>query len=61
MGSRIESFEDLDVYKLALELQQDVFELTKMFPEEETYCKTIGSRLGNMMQRPDQWLPKECR
>lgn len=129
MGSRIESFEDLDVYKLALELQQEVFELTKTFPKEETYsltdqirrssrsiganiseawakrrypahfvsklsdsdgeqdetrhwlesaflckyvsesgrddlvlkCKTIGKKLGNMMQHPDQWIPKEFR
>jgi four helix bundle protein len=129
MGGRIESFEDLDVYKLALELQQEVFELTKTFPKEETYsltdqirrssrsiganiseawakkrypahfvsklsdsdgeqdeprhwlesaflckyvsesdrddlilkCKTIGKKLGNMMQHPDQWIPKEFR
>ena len=40
MGNRIESFEDLDVYQLALELQQDIFELTKAFPKEETYSLT---------------------
>lgn len=40
MGNRIESFEDLDVYQLALELQQNVFELTKTFPKEETYSLT---------------------
>lgn len=40
MGSRIESFEELDVYKLALELQQDVFELSKTFPPEERYSLT---------------------
>jgi four helix bundle protein len=129
MGDRIESFEDLEVYKLALELQQNVFALTKTFPAEERYsltdqvrrasrsiganiseawskrrypahfvsklsdsdgeqnetrhwlrsaflcnymlesdfdmliekCKTIGRMLGNMMQHPDQWIPKEYR
>lgn len=40
MGDRIESFEDLEVYKLALELQQDVFALTKTFPAEERYSLT---------------------
>jgi four helix bundle protein len=129
MGQRIESFEDLEVYQLALKLQQDVFELSKTFPSEERYsltdqvrrssrsiganiseawskrrypahfvsklsdsdgeqdetrhwlmsaflceyisesdlntlvdkCKTIGRKLGNMMQHPEQWSPKECR
>lgn len=129
MGERIESFEDLDVYQMALELQQDVFRLSKRFPKEETYsltdqvrrasrsiganiseawakrrysahfvsklsdsdgeqnetrhwlksaflceyisesdfnvltdkCKTVGRKLGNMMQHPDQWVPKEYR
>jgi four helix bundle protein len=37
---RIESFEDLDVYRLALELQQEIFELSKYFPKEETYSLT---------------------
>ena len=40
MGNRIDSFEDLDVYQLALELQQEIFELTKTFPKEETYSLT---------------------
>ncbi len=129
MGSRVASFEDLEVYQLALELQQEVFELTKTFPKEERYsltdqirrssrsiganiseawskrrypahfvsklsdsdgeqnetrhwlksaflcryvseedfsaliikCKTIGRKLGNMMQHSDQWVPKEFR
>ena len=39
-GGRIESFEDLDVYQLSLELQQRIFELTKAFPKEETYSLT---------------------
>ena len=37
MGSRIDSFEDLDVYQLAMELQQEIFQLTKRFPKDETY------------------------
>ena len=129
MGNRIESFEDLDVYQLAFELQQEIFELTKTFPKEETYsltdqirrssrsiganiteawakrrypahfisklsdsdgeqnetrhwlrsarecqylsetnynilidnCKAVGRKLGNMMQHPDKWVPKEFR
>ncbi len=40
MGEKIESFEDLDVYQLALELQQEIFEVTKSFPKEETYSLT---------------------
>lgn len=129
MGDRIKSFEDLEVYQLALELQQEIFEITKSFPKEETYsltdqvrrasrsiganiseawgkrrypahfvsklsdsdgeqdetrhwlrsaflckyipeseftllvdkCKIIGRKLGNMMQHPDQWTPRDCR
>jgi S23 ribosomal protein. len=40
MGTKIESFRDLNVYKLAVELQQEIFELTKTFPREETYSLT---------------------
>lgn len=40
MGNRIESFEELDVYQLALELQQEIFEQTKTFPPEERYSLT---------------------
>lgn len=126
MGSRIESFDDLEVYQLALELQQDIFRLSKKFPKEETYslkdqvrrssrsvganiseawakrkypahfvsklsdsdgeqnetrhglksaflceyisesdfnalmdkCKSVGRKLGNMMQHSDKWIPK---
>ena len=129
MGARIESFEDLEVYQLALELQQEIFELTKKFSREEAYsltdqirrssrsvgasiseawakrrysahfvskfsdsdgeqnetrhwlksaflcgysseadfhklidqCKSVGRKLGNMMQHADQWVPKGCR
>ena len=24
-------------------------------------CKTIGRKLGNMMQHSENWVPKECR
>lgn len=40
MSERIESFRDLNVYKVAFELQQEIFELTKKFPNEETYSLT---------------------
>jgi len=40
MAERIESFRDLRVYRLAFELQQQVFELTKRFPREELYSLT---------------------
>jgi hypothetical protein len=34
----IKSVYDLEVYRLAFELAKQVFELTKKFPKEETYC-----------------------
>jgi four helix bundle protein len=37
MTEEIRSFRDLDVYKLSFELQQEIFALTKQFPEEELY------------------------
>jgi four helix bundle protein len=40
MGTKIESFRDLNVYKLAIELQQEIFEITKKFPREELYSLT---------------------
>lgn len=40
MSERIESFRDLNVYKLAIELQQEIFILTKKFPKEELYSLT---------------------
>ncbi len=40
MGHIIKSFEELEVYQLSLELQQEIFELTKLFPKEETYSLT---------------------
>lgn len=36
----IKSVRDLEVYRLALELAMEVFELTKKFPKEEKYSLT---------------------
>jgi four helix bundle protein len=40
MGEKITSHRDLDVYKKALELAMQVFEVSKTFPKEETYSLT---------------------
>ena len=40
MAELIASFRDLRVYQLAMELQQQIFELTRAFPKEETYSLT---------------------
>lgn len=42
--SYIESFRDLDVYKLARKLSKQVFELSKGFPREEMYSLTDQMR-----------------
>ena len=39
-SERISSFRDLRVYRAALDLQQEVFEVTKSFPREELYSLT---------------------
>ncbi len=36
----VQSFRDLEVYKLSKSLSLDIFELTKKFPKEETYSLT---------------------
>jgi four helix bundle protein len=36
----VRDFDDLDVYRLAVDLQQEIFELTKRFPAEERYSLT---------------------
>ncbi len=60
MSQRIESFKDLNVYKKAFELQQEIFELTKIFPKEELYALTdqirrasrsIGANLSEAWQK----------
>ena len=44
MAERIESFRDLNVYQLAMELQQEIFVLSKTFPREELYSLTDQAR-----------------
>ena len=40
MSRKLLSFRDLDVYKAAFALQQDVFNITKTFPKEEIFSLT---------------------
>jgi len=40
MSEKISSFKDLRVYKLAFEVQQEIFETSKRFPVEERYALT---------------------
>jgi four helix bundle protein len=60
MSEKIESFRDLNVYKTAVELQQEIFELTKKFPKEELYSLTnqirrssrsIGANIAEAWQK----------
>jgi four helix bundle protein len=44
MSERIESFRDLNVYKAAFELQQEIFTITKSFPKEELFSLTNQMR-----------------
>ena len=37
---QVHDFRDLDVYQKAFELQQQIFELSKSFPQEERYSLT---------------------
>jgi four helix bundle protein len=37
---KVQSFNELEVYQLAFELQQLIFEQSKKFPKEETYSLT---------------------
>lgn len=37
---RIQSFEELEVYQFAFELQQEIFELSRRFPKYESYSLT---------------------
>jgi four helix bundle protein len=37
MNKRIDCFQELNVYKEAIKLQQEIFKLTKNFPKEEVY------------------------
>jgi four helix bundle protein len=40
----VQSFRDLDVYKLAREVSKEIFVLTKTFPKEEIYSLTDQMR-----------------
>jgi hypothetical protein len=40
MSEKISSFKDLRVYRLAFEVQQEIFETSKRFPAEERYALT---------------------
>jgi four helix bundle protein len=60
MTERIESFRDLKVYKLAFELQQEIFKISMGFPREELYSLTdqvrrssrsIGSNIAEAWQK----------
>ncbi len=37
----ITDYEELDVYLLAIELQQEIYELTRRFPNDERYSLRI--------------------
>ena len=60
MSEKISSFKDLRVYKLAFELQQEIFETSKRFPAEGRYALTdqvrrasrsIGANLAEAWQK----------
>src|SRR5437763_13418382 len=60
MGERISSFKDLRAYKLAFELQQEIFAVSKRFPVEERYSLTdqirrpfrsIGANISEAWQK----------
>ncbi len=44
MSEKISSFKELRVYKLAFEVQQEIFEASKRFPAEERYALTDQAR-----------------
>src|SRR6266581_5028326 len=60
MSEKISSFKDLRVYKLAFEIQQEIFETSKRFPTEERYSLTdqirrasrsVGANLAEAWQK----------
>jgi four helix bundle protein len=60
MSEIIERFQDLNVYKKAFELQQEIFKITKGFPKEEIYSLTdqirrssrsIGANIAEAWQK----------
>ena len=44
MTERIVSFRELKVYRAAFELQQQIFEITRSFPKDETFSLTDQMR-----------------
>jgi hypothetical protein len=62
MSEKIESFRDLNVYKLAVELQHWLdtsLECKYTFAKEYSLllarCKRIGRMFGRMMAKPEDW------
>jgi len=60
MSEKISSFRDLRIYKLAFEVQQEIFEISKGFPVEERYAladqirrasRSIGANLAEAWQK----------
>jgi GDP-L-fucose synthase len=60
MGEKIGSFRELRVYSRALELQREIFEITKTFPKVETYsltdqirrsARSIGANIAEAWQK----------
>jgi len=37
--SYVKSYKELDVYRLAIELSEEVFEISKNFPNDKKYSK----------------------
>ena len=60
VSEKISSFKDLRVYRLAFEIQQEIFETSKRFPAEERYALTdqirrasrsVGANLAEAWQK----------
>jgi four helix bundle protein len=60
LSERINSFKELNVYKKAFQLQQDIFTFTKTFPTEERYSlidqirrssRSIGANIAESWQK----------
>jgi four helix bundle protein len=62
MSERVESFRDLKLYKMAFELQQEIFTITKGFPKEELYSLTDQIRRASRSigaNISESWLPAQ--
>ena len=54
---------ELEVYKLAMELSREVFQLSKAFPKEETYSLTDQIRRSSRSvsaQLAEAWRRRKC-